>query len=104
MEKSFYTALLAGAVMPFAAFAQDAQPAAPTDTPPAATDSADSGHVTVSSPMYLVETHGCYGTMRMGMHAPAYCTHSAHYVPAYIITLYGCVAVLRMGVRVYIYS
>ena len=40
MKKSFYTALLAGAVMPFAAFAQDAQPAAPTDTPPAATDSA----------------------------------------------------------------
>ncbi|WP_331819656.1 PRC-barrel domain-containing protein [Aurantimonas sp. A2-1-M11] len=40
MKKSFYTALLAGVVMPFAAFAQDTNPAAPAETPPAASDTA----------------------------------------------------------------
>jgi len=51
MKKSFYTALLAGAVMPFAAFAQDTAPAAPAENPPAASDSAmPSGDADAAAP------------------------------------------------------
>ncbi len=41
MRKSLYTALLAGVVIPFAAFAQDATTPPATDTPPAAEAPAD---------------------------------------------------------------
>ncbi|MEC5292548.1 PRC-barrel domain-containing protein [Aurantimonas sp. C2-6-R+9] len=41
MRNTLYTALLAGVVMPFAAFAQDATTPPPTDTPPAVEAPAD---------------------------------------------------------------